>query len=43
MGKINFNIEEFAKKANKKFGGKYTYDCGCLCYKWKKKNEETNN
>ena len=19
------------------------YDCGCLCYKWKKKNEETNN
>lgn len=19
------------------------YDCGCLCYKWKKRNEETNN
>lgn len=26
MGKINFNIEEFAKKANNKFGDKYTYD-----------------
>ena len=26
MGKINFSIEEFTKKANEKFGGKYTYD-----------------
>ena len=25
MGKINFNIEEFIKKATEKFGDKYTY------------------